>query len=166
MIPTCLHCAKEIILDYRRVGAPRFCDQQCYRAYRQAHKKPESTRRATCHPDRAHVAHGLCETCYASWHQKKNQEKHRLSSRKYYLKKHYDLELEDYERLSESQDDRCAICREPVVDRPLDVDHNHATNQIRGLLCVECNTGLGKFKDSVRLLRAATWYLITRGGQP
>lgn len=41
----------------------------------------------------------------------------------------------------------------------LQVDHNHETKQVRDLLCHSCNTGLGKFKDSVELLEAATQYL-------
>lgn len=62
----------------------------------------------------------------------------------------------------------CAICGElesvnakvfSIRKKSLSVDHNHETNAIRGLLCNECNTGLGKFKDKVSLLRRAISYL-------
>lgn len=55
----------------------------------------------------------------------------------------------------------CAICRNPPTGRVLDVDHNHTTGAVRGLLCRGCNTSLGKFKDSPELLRAAAAYLET-----
>lgn len=57
---------------------------------------------------------------------------------------------------------RCEICkREQKVEttKYLAVDHCHETGGIRGLLCGECNLGLGKFKDSPTLLRAAANYL-------
>ena len=41
----------------------------------------------------------------------------------------------------------------------LTVDHNHETNTIRGLLCSNCNTGLGMFSDNPELLIAAAEYL-------
>lgn len=52
---------------------------------------------------------------------------------------------------------KCAICN-TTTDK-LVVDHCHKTNKVRGVLCNSCNLGLGKFKDSVKLLEAATLYL-------
>ena len=39
------------------------------------------------------------------------------------------------------------------------IDHNHITGKFRGLLCHHCNTGLGHFKDDIRLLVKAQEYL-------
>lgn len=50
----------------------------------------------------------------------------------------------------------CTICGEPGDQ----VDHCHETGQVRGLLCVNCNTGLGKFKDDPDLLEFARIYLL------
>jgi hypothetical protein len=52
---------------------------------------------------------------------------------------------EQYDELWIEQLGLCAMCkREP--ERQLAVDHNHATQQIRGLLCTSCNTGLGSYE--------------------
>ncbi len=42
---------------------------------------------------------------------------------------------------------------------PLSVDHCHKTNVVRGLLCNECNSGLGKFKDNIDVMASAISYL-------
>jgi hypothetical protein len=56
---------------------------------------------------------------------------------------------------------KCAICEvhENDLKKPLAVDHNHITGNIRGLLCINCNTGIGKFKDSTELLNKTIKYL-------
>jgi hypothetical protein len=67
----------------------------------------------------------------------------------------------DYERFFAEQRGRCAICGEDGGrrGRRLDVDHCYATGTLRGLLCSACNSGLGYFRDSPSLLRAAQSYL-------
>lgn len=71
----------------------------------------------------------------------------------------YGLTWEDYARMYEAQEGRCAICGK-AEDGSLSVDHDHATNTIRGLLCRLCNKGLGIFKDSQLLLQSAQSYLM------
>lgn len=78
----------------------------------------------------------------------------------------YGLTLPKMAALVAEQDNRCAICGQYETDRDasgnvkaLAVDHDHATNRVRGLLCQHCNTGLGKFKDDPRLLAVAIAYL-------
>jgi hypothetical protein len=55
----------------------------------------------------------------------------------------------------------CAICHNAPRGR-LRIDHNHSTGKYRGLLCDNCNIGLGHFKDSPELLRKAIRYLKER----
>jgi len=58
----------------------------------------------------------------------------------------------------------CVICGE---DGPaLAVDHCHATNTKRGILCMNCNQGLGKFKDDPDLLEFARVYLLSSRDDP
>jgi len=56
--------------------------------------------------------------------------------------------------------DVCVICEKSCPSgRRLAVDHEHSTGTIRGLLCINCNKGLGNFKDNIELLEAAIQYL-------
>jgi hypothetical protein len=97
----------------------------------------------------------------------KNQEpeqvaKRHTANRKVALRQ-YGLTPEDYDRMLEKQDGGCAICgtAEPGGrSRYLHVDHCHATNDVRGLLCGPCNLGLGSFRDDPTLLTVAAEYLI------
>ena len=54
------------------------------------------------------------------------------------------------------QEKRCVICKRNVILR---VDHCHTTGKVRGLLCHNCNTGLGQFKDNIDNLKMAIKYL-------
>jgi len=56
----------------------------------------------------------------------------------------------------------CTICGQ--VTKNLVVDHCHKTNKVRGILCQECNLGLGKFKDDPQLLEFARIYLLASQG--
>lgn len=69
----------------------------------------------------------------------------------------YGLQHEHYLALIDAQHGCCAICQS-VLTRPC-VDHDHNTGQVRGLLCSDCNTGLGLFRDDPGRLTAAINYL-------
>lgn len=76
------------------------------------------------------------------------------------LKREYGITQQDYDEILRAQGGRCAICRqEPTRPYGLVVDHCHATNVVRALLCDKCNTGLGAFRDDPSLLAKAMWYL-------
>ena len=78
-------------------------------------------------------------------------------ARKYHLWLRYGLTLADVEHLLSLQSGRCAICGSPD---PQHVDHDHESGRVRGLLCFNCNGGLGQFKDNVENLQRAAKYLI------
>ena len=76
------------------------------------------------------------------------------------IKSTYDLTPEDYEALLEAQEGVCAICEQRPVSKRLAVDHDHATGEVRGLLCSRCNHDLlGALHDSLSLAWRAVRYL-------
>ena len=70
---------------------------------------------------------------------------------------------EDYEEAYIKQDGKCAICGCKLNSSRYTRfagDHDHRTGKLRGLLCTNCNTALGLFKDSIERLEMAKGYLI------
>ena len=65
--------------------------------------------------------------------------------------------------LMDKQRGCCSICKcslvFPYTTKTFSIDHCHDTGEVRGLLCNECNLGLGKFKESIDLLQNALSYL-------
>lgn len=79
------------------------------------------------------------------------------------LKQWYDITHEDYERMLAIQNGACAICGTDETGSKdkgwFSVDHDHKTGRVRGLLCANCNVGLGNMRDSVEILKKAIQYL-------
>lgn len=142
-----------------------------------------------CGEEKLHHAKGMCKKCCDKewaivnpeanrrkarrWYNKNKGKPYKKPSprekqiwgedeiRNYYYKQRYGLTLSEYNTLLEAQGDRCAICGKMPEEngRRLSVDHNHKTGQIRGLLCQNCNRGLGSFKDNPEITASATDYL-------
>ena len=74
----------------------------------------------------------------------------------------YGLSETEFFALFVEQGGECAICSTPLTivgPERANVDHDHATGVVRGLLCWQCNTGIGKFRDDPDVLSAASAYL-------
>lgn len=71
----------------------------------------------------------------------------------------YGLTLEDYDALVTRQGGGCAICGGQPTRSYFDVDHDHYTQQVRGLLCHRCNIAIGTFSDNPDLITKALAYL-------
>lgn len=83
-------------------------------------------------------------------------------TRRIMLLRKYGITPERYDELLAEQGGGCGICGalpETQQHGVLPVDHDHATGEVRGLLCSSCNNGLGRFHDDADLLRAAIAYL-------
>ena len=93
------------------------------------------------------------------------QERIRLLKRDSHLKRMYKFSNDEYDSLLESQGGVCGICKVPPVSSKnafreyLVVDHDHITGDVRGLLCMSCNTALGSFNDDINTLNTAIQYL-------
>jgi hypothetical protein len=92
-----------------------------------------------------------------------------------YYKRLYNISLEDFNQRFIAQGGKCLLCTRELNlvgisgDRSV-VDHCHKTGRVRGILCNECNRGLGYFKDNVMTLTNAIAYLTeedqtSEGGQ-
>lgn len=79
------------------------------------------------------------------------------------LKNAYGITKDEYLAMFQRQDGKCAICRVDLI-KPF-VDHDHATKRVRALLCRHCNTGLGHFRESPKLMLTAIQYLIDNSSQ-
>ena len=81
------------------------------------------------------------------------------------IKRTYNFSWENYEEMFDAQQGKCAICESKISSARtsrLYVDHCHDTMKVRGLLCSNCNHGLGQFKDSPKLLQRAINYLTDK----
>jgi hypothetical protein len=113
-----------------------------------------------------------CRSCRAST-AKREYEKHsaRIAetrkrsgvARKAALKNRYGISVEHWESMVKMQNGACLICAfRPEKPTFLHVDHDHITGVVRGLLCNNCNVGLGYFSDnSERLTRAAMYIQLS-----
>jgi hypothetical protein len=77
------------------------------------------------------------------------------------------ITTDQFYEMQQKQNNLCGICNSPETRKSktegkitnLCVDHNHKTGKVRMLLCHDCNTGIGKFKDDIKLLESAIEYL-------
>ena len=104
---------------------------------------------------------GDCNSCrnvYLKAWSAKNPEKKRAQKYRH----RYGITPEQYEELLTKQNGRCAICQIPSYshkERYFLVDHNHRTDEVRGLLCRNCNTAIGLLQDDFQIAGQAAHYL-------
>ena len=90
-----------------------------------------------------------------------NRDRINKQLREIHLRNRFDLTPAQYDAMLERQGGGCcAICGDrPPATSSLHVDHDHGTGEIRALLCVRCNNGIGLFREQPRLLRRAATYV-------
>ena len=122
-----------------------------------------------------------CKACISAFNKEQYKDPDKRSaklarSRKYYgkhaprllraarsrfLKELYGLTQEAFDAMLAAQGGGCAVCKEPRADgRSMNVDHDHKSGIVRGLLCFRCNRGIGLFRDDPARLTAAATYLM------
>jgi hypothetical protein len=113
--------------------------------------------------DRKSGHKSICKTCIKADPLTEEKKKYmRDYSVGYNLKTKYNLSVEQYNALLVKQNHKCAICSIDEKEAPkgkLVVDHCHATNKVRELLCHNCNVSIGLLKESITTLSQAIAYL-------
>lgn len=118
--------------------------------------------------DKPHLKMSECTKCYNKKrynrriknYPEREKARSKESSIRSKLKSKYNLTLEEYNQMSEAQNHRCKICGKESKNKRLAVDHCHITGRVRSLLCSNCNTGIGQFKESPMILQSAMNYLF------
>ena len=117
--------------------------------------------------------HGHCAVCKScktvvysiyrkkNGYDKKRYQKHKESERERHLVRKYGITLVEYNQMYRKQNGKCAICGKEQINS-FDVDHNHKTGEVRGLLCTNCNRMIGHANDSPERLNKGAEYLLSR----
>jgi len=81
-------------------------------------------------------------------------------------KRHFGITIQDYDDMYIEQGGRCATCgtHQSKLGRRLHIDHCHKTGIVRGLLCHNCNVGIGNLKDDITIMKNIIKYLERVGG--
>ena len=127
-----------------------------------------------CDGTQRYLANARCVTCArkrCKQHYHANVDALKESGREYrknnpgswrgaHLKRAYGMTLQQFNELFQRQGNRCAICySDSHGGRGWHVDHCHASEKIRGILCHPCNVAIGFTKDDVGRLKACISYL-------
>lgn len=86
-------------------------------------------------------------------------DKNAKKSRQKKLKYNYGITIDEYNAMYEAQGGVCAICGNPNGEKNLCVDHDHNSGKIRGLLCTDCNVGIGRLRDNLSIIQKAFLYI-------
>jgi hypothetical protein len=96
---------------------------------------------------------------------KRWREKNKGYFKNYYIQWRYGITTVEYNNMFTAQNGKCAICgkHQSELTKTLAVDHDHKSSVVRGLLCQNCNAGIGFLNDDVDIIRAAADYLDQGG---
>lgn len=99
-----------------------------------------------------------CKVCTKKY---EGTQTHRYNKYSAQLMHYYGIDLEDWARMYNSQNGRCAVDLEHRLgfDRFTQVDHDHKTGKVRGLICAHCNRALGGVRDQINVLKKLIQYL-------
>jgi hypothetical protein len=147
------------------------------------YRKSRPVRMADCHPDRKHKGKGLCHSCYMvqwmkdhpdcnsgnNWSKSHPEQFYKAKRIADWKRRGIKITWEQYESLWFQQGGKCAnsACSQQfplkVPDHrfgSLQVDHDHDTGEVRGLLCTKCNRALGLLLDDIDMAKGLVDYLL------
>jgi hypothetical protein len=143
--------ANEISPEQRREYNRRWKENNP-EAAKESHRKAQLKWRAK---NRAHI-----KAVKRAW-DAANRPKANAYRMKQYYKSKYGLTIEQRDAMISAQDSKCKTCGSGSPGNRLGwvVDHCHATNKVRGILCHDCNLALGHVKDDVAILESLITHL-------
>jgi|SRR5579872_3723240 len=134
---------------------------------RQFYKNPRSKRGLDYRCKACHLA--IARQCPSRTPEVRKQryQKDKEKIRNINLKYCFGIDLNEYNRMLEAQNFKCAICEKTKNENVgqygkqlnFSVDHDHVTLRVRGLLCTKCNSVLGLANDSIKILERSITYL-------
>lgn len=148
----CKECCKQAATDYRQANP-----EQANRAIRKWRRKnPEAA--AFRYPS---------QVAWTANDKIANPAKWTGRYRKHQLKRYYGLTMEEYAALLALQNGRCGICsKSESKGRSFHIDHDHASGQLRGILCDRCNNCLERIETHVDWHNWAISYLVHHRENP
>lgn len=143
-------------------GCSMKCSKGCVRP-----KNTRTPEKARIYKENFRAAHPGQQEAYHKMYQARwreaNPELHKLRYRIANFRSKYSMEISEVEALLQSQGGRCGICSNEIAifsgPNGANIDHDHVADKVRGLLCGNCNKGLGYFQDCVAAMRQAIVYL-------
>jgi dCMP deaminase len=144
MLRKCRTCGKDLSID--KTGD--YCNIQCF-----------NSRERNIFEEKCEI----CQSKYVYKVRRKNQWCQSCIQYGRQIKHFYGITLLQYIDILTKQNGCCAVCKinkAGYKGKRLSVDHNHKTNEVRGLLCDDCNNAIGKLKDDMILAKNALDYSI------
>lgn len=156
----CLNCQDKITLKTSRdrKRGRKFCSRRCFHIYDAVHHirgvaprdtcflcgAPKVKKSTYCLKCRSRIATESIIRRYGS-----------LANRNYILK--YGITSDDVQRMKKSQEGFCAVCQ---IREATEVDHDHHTQKVRGMLCTQCNMSIGLLMDDHKIALRLSDYLL------
>lgn len=114
--------------------------------------------------ERSELEYIYCPTCKITKHNSLftiNLLRCKDCTKNILIKYKFGININQYKDKLKLQNNKCAICNkhEDIFDKSLAIDHCHKTLNIRGLLCMNCNTLIGQCNDNIEILKKAIIYL-------
>jgi len=127
--------------------------KECYKSIYTAYRKTDRYRKAR---------NKYWDSVKDKEKKKRQLPENKRIRREYDLQRHYGISLDRHYQMWVNQKGRCDLCGKPIDYEKIHTDHNHITNNVRGLTCIQCNSLLGfAFVDEfgVEILNKAIKYV-------
>jgi len=156
----CLNCQKQFPLTTKRdrERGRKYCSRRCFHIYDAVHHVRGVAPRDTCF---SCGGPKIKKSTYCSKCRSRNATESvirrygSLANRNYIVK--YGITSDDVERMKKSQGGLCAVCQKREAT---EVDHDHRTKKVRGMLCTQCNMSIGLLMDDHLIALRLANYLL------